>query len=247
MDRFLARTQLHDLLKCRGHTFSSAKSDEASIDVCPSPETYITVGLDIDGTLKPAYRERYFACVRNGDDQPLLLHDPTFALAEPFATAAERESRNNYFVMGPVRWLLVRIRRFERVWVWPRGGFRNDEELGFLDKVFKGEQITQAPHSVHWFARHAPDPSLLGAALLSLSDLDDCQALWEVANLVGECFYDFFLSDPACQEVYMMHHHDKLVISIPDAQNRRKLLEELTGLGGLFDDCSGYSLESDER
>jgi hypothetical protein len=241
------RIQLHRLLQDQGHTFSPAETDEPLIDVRPSPETYLTVALEIDWTLKPAYRERYFACVRSAEDEPVLVHAPAFALAEPFATAAERAPDNNYFVMGPVRWLLVRIRCFEHVWIWPRGGFCDRDKLGFLLQVLGGERIDQAPHWARWFQRYAPDPARVSAALLHLSDLDDCQALWEAANLVGGPGYDFFLSDVHGREVYLMHHHDKLVISIPNAIARQQLLEALAGLGGMLEDCSGYWLESDEE
>jgi hypothetical protein len=226
------RIQLHRLLQDQGHTFSPAETDEPLIDVCPSPDKYLTVALEIDGTLKPAYRERYFACVRNAEDEPVLVHAPAFALAEPFATAAERAPDNNYFVMGPVRWLLVRIRCFEHVWVWPRGGFW---------------RIDQAPHWARWIQRYASNHARVSAALLHLSDLDDCQALWEAANLVGGPGYDFFLSDLHGREVYLMHHHDKLVISIPDALARQQLLQALAGLAGMLEDCSAYRLESDEE
>jgi hypothetical protein len=237
--------QLHELLRDRGHTLGSDKPAEASVDVWPRPETIITVGLDPDGTLKPAYRERYFACVRNADDEPLLRRAAGFALKGPFAAAAAREPGNNYFAMGPARWLLARIRRVERVMLWPRGGFRGHDGLGFLLTVAGGDRIDQAPHLARWFGRRTSEPAGVGAALLSLSDLDDCQVLWEAANLVGVGSYDFFLSDAAAHEVYLLHHHDKVVISIPDARARRELLEELAGQDELLEDCSGYESEAD--
>jgi len=247
MHGFLTRTQLHDLLRDRGHTFWSAEPEVATIDVWPSPEMIVTVGLDPDGTLKPPYRQRYFPCVRNADEEPLLLHDPGFALAEPFGTAVEREPGKNYFAMGPVRWLISQITRFERVLLWPKGGFRGRDGLDFLLTVAGGERIDQAPYLAHWFERHAPEPAQVTAVLLHLSAQEDCQALWEAANLVGVWSYDFFLSDAAGREVYLLHHHDKLVISIPDAQARRELLEELARQHELLEDCSGYRSEADEE
>jgi hypothetical protein len=196
--------------------------------------------------LKPAYRERYFACVRHADDEPLLLHASAFALKGPLAITEQRQPGNNYFVAGPVRWLLARIRRFERVLLWPRGGFRGDDGLGFL-LTATGDRIDQAPHLSRWFECHASEPARVAAVLLSLSDLDDCHALWEAANLVGVWCYDFFLSDAAAREVYFLHHHDKVVISIPAARSRRALLEELAGHAGLLKDCSGYWSEADEE
>jgi hypothetical protein len=88
MDRFLTRGELHFLLQARGHAFWSADPAGEPIDVSPPPEIYLTVGLDADGTLKPAYRARYFACRRDEDDDPLILHAPSFSLDESFAAAA---------------------------------------------------------------------------------------------------------------------------------------------------------------
>jgi hypothetical protein len=31
-------------------------------DVCPTPETIVTVGMNLDPTLLPPYRQRYYAC-----------------------------------------------------------------------------------------------------------------------------------------------------------------------------------------
>jgi len=247
MDRFLTRGRLHGLLKARGHTFWSAEPVEAPIVVSPPLGIYLTVGLDADGTLKPAYRDRYFSCRRNAADEPVLRHLPAFALSGPFATAAERDPGNNYFAIGPVRWLLARVRPFERVLLWPRGGFRGDDGLGFLLTTGGGERTEQAPHLARWFQRHALEPARVSAVVLDLSDLGDCQVIWEAVNLVGGGTYDFFLSDAAGREVYQMHHHDKVVVSIPDARARRELLTELSGQADVFEDCSGYRSEADQE
>jgi hypothetical protein len=200
VDWFLTKPALHALLRDRGHRFWSEDPAEAPVDVWPSPETIVTVGLDAYATLKPAYRQRYYACVRNEEDEPLLVHDQAFALQGPFATAAEREPGNNYFEKGPLRWLLVRIRQLEQLLLWPRGGFRGADGLDFVLTTTDRKRINQTPRLACWFERHAPEPGQVAAAVLSLSDLDDCQALWEAAaHLVGVWGYDFFLSDVAAR------------------------------------------------
>ncbi|HEX3147926.1 MAG TPA: hypothetical protein VHR66_07565 [Gemmataceae bacterium] len=120
MDRLITREELHRLLKAAGHAFWSAEPTEEPIDVSPPAETYLTVGLDSDGTLKPAYRDRCFACRRDSNDDPVISHAEAFAFGGAMAAAAARDPRNNEFVLGPFRWLLARVRRFEQLLLWPK-------------------------------------------------------------------------------------------------------------------------------
>jgi hypothetical protein len=246
MDRFLTRGQLHRLLKVAGHAFRSVEPADDPIDVSPPPETYLTVGLDADGALKPAYRDRYFAC-RFDDDDSVILHARAYSLGGALAEAAAGDLGNNYFVLGPFRWLLARIHRFERALLWPKGGFRADDGLGFLLTTGGGDRIDHAPYLARWFRDHTPDPAQAAAIVLDLSDRADCQAIWEAANLVGVHGYDFFLSDPNGREVYQLHHHDKVVVSIPDGPARRELLTELAEQSDVFEDCSDYWSTADEE
>jgi len=245
VERFLTNTQIHALLRDRGHTFWSRDPAAAPVDVSPSPEMAITVALEADATLKPAYRQRYFVTVQNEDGEPPLLHDSAFALQEPVATAAALEPTNNYFTTGPLRWLLVRIKRFEQVLLWPKGGFHGPDGLGYLVRGPGGVRIDPAPHLVRWFERHTREHMQIGAAVLSLSELCDCQVLWEAAHLVGLSCYDFFVSDTAGHEVYQLHHRDKVIVSIPDARSRWELLKGLAGCDKLFEDWSGYWSEEE--
>jgi hypothetical protein len=235
MSSFLTREQLHGHLRDQGHKFWSAKPEAAPINVSPPPEEYVTVALEPDSTLKPEYRDCYFACVLSDDDVPVICDDPEFALPEPFATVAEQNPINNYFMMGPFRWLLRRIAPFSRILLWPRDGFHGD--------------TTQraGPHFASWIARHAADPSVVGAVVLNLSELSDCQVLWEVAEAVGVDCDDYFVSDLLGREVYCLHHHDKIVISIPDNGTRREVLDDLESLSGVLDDWSGFESKFDDE
>ncbi|QEL17529.1 hypothetical protein [Limnoglobus roseus] len=247
MSRFLASQQLHALLRDRGHAFWSDLPAEHPIDVLPPADIHLTIGVDPDGTLKPAYRDRYFACVRDAEDEPLLFRDPAFALDEPFRIAAGGEPSSNDFVKGPVRWLLARIAHFGQVLLWPKGGFRGRDGLAFIPTTGGGERIDNAPHLQAWLVRQSFDPAATVAALLDLSDGEDCRALWDAANLVGRSSNDFFVSDLEGREVYLMHHHDKLVISIPDEQTRESLLADLEARSDVIEDWSGYRSQSDDE
>jgi hypothetical protein len=87
----------------------------------------------------------------------------------------------------------------------------------------------------------------MGAILLDLASAKDCAVLWEVANLVGVNCYDFYLSDEKGSEVYLLHHHDCIYISIPDREKREGLLVELARWPNLIKDCSGYTTAVDHE
>jgi hypothetical protein len=247
MDRFLVREQLHRLLKDRGHAFWSAKPEDAPIDVSPPPDVYLTVGADQDGALKSAYRNEYFACVRGADEIPLVRNAPEFALSGPLAEAAEREPAGNDFIDGPARWLFARIRRFDQILFWPGDGFRGTDGLGFPMTTVSGQRITQLPHLANRLARHIPAPATAGAIVLSQSDVNDCRVLWEAANLVGTDVHNFYPCDLAGHEVYQMHHHDNVIVSVPDDEARWDLIDDLADRSDLFKDWSGYRSASDEE
>ena len=86
-DRILIPTELQSRLVQQGHHISSQLEDKYPTDVWPPPEMIVTVALDPDRTLKPAYRERYFTCGKDEEDEPLLPGEMDFDLPEQFSSA----------------------------------------------------------------------------------------------------------------------------------------------------------------
>ena len=80
----------------------------------------------------------------------------------------------------------------------------------------------------------------MGALVLDLHVDADAAIFWETAALVGRSHENFYVSDEAATEVYLLHHHDKVVASVPDQDTRKFLLEELVALSDVFEDWSGY-------
>ena len=76
--------------------------------------------------------------------------------------------------------------------------------------------------------------------MLDLTRMCDCEVLWEVAKHVAWSDSDFFLSDTDCKAVYILHHHHKIMISIPDSATRQELSHDLTAQDDIFQDCSLY-------
>jgi hypothetical protein len=205
-----------------GHALLDLGDMPGVVAVRMGPESIVTVAAGFDAVVRPAYRQRYFVCVYESKESstPRVTDDPRFALPTDFLRAAEVDPAGGDFAPGPFRWLLHRLSRFDRLLLW------------------SGSQT----------GRRGPLAQHLGpvAAVLDLRVAGDCQLLWWAAKAVSEEFDDFYVADERCAEVYEMHHHDKIVACIPDASVRRLMLDELRALRGLFEDCSGYVLGSDE-
>jgi hypothetical protein len=65
----------------------------------------------------------------------------------------------------------------------------------------------------------------------------------EFVDLFAACFeltswscYNCFVADPDFREVYYVHHHDKVVASIPEAGLRRQVLQGLRFNPDLYED-----------
>jgi hypothetical protein len=83
--------------------------------------------------------------------------------------------------------------------------------------------------------------------VLDLRRESDCRVLWDVMSRVSQSFFGFFVADPECREVYRLHHHDRVEMSIPDESSRRTLLDELDRRSDLIEDCSGYVSDWDDE
>jgi hypothetical protein len=236
----LTAVEIHECLIRRGHSIWDGDSGGIpGTEVSPPRDVCATVALNLDPTLKPGYRERYFACLVDCDLRPVLGDDPDFDPGEPLATIAREDPPTGGFVAGPFRWLLRRLRRFPTVVLWPGMGARGDEAGTFVDPAL----LDEMPRLRSWLRAAPPASTTIGAIVLDLSDADDARVLWEVGNRVGKSHEDFFAADPDCAEVYKLHHHDKVIISIPDGPTRRQLLDELAGRGDVLEDCSGYAMD----
>jgi hypothetical protein len=238
VNRFLTRQELSAVLRTGGHSLWTPGPEEPPVDVSPPAKDYLTIALEPDGTLKPAYRDLYFVCMKDPTEGPKIASDPAFAVTG--------DVQNSDFALGPARWLFRRLNRFARIWLWPVGGFRGAGGLGFLLGSSVSGRIDSAPVLGRWFMDQKPDPGT-AAIGLNLKEPMDAAAFWEAVRLVGADGYDIYVADEAGREVYLMHHHDKVVVSIPDPDVFDDVLAELDGLSDVFKDWSGYRCEWDEE
>jgi hypothetical protein len=72
-------------------------------------------------------------------------------------------------------------------------------------------------------------------------------SLWARPDeIITVAMRDCYLADADAKEVYLAHGHDKVVVSIPDEEARKLLLEEFAGASWVFTDVSGYGSSMDE-
>ena len=232
--------ELNVLLRRGGHRLWARNiEDPEGVEVWPRSDLVVTVAMNLDVCQPADCRDRFYAVLVDDGSFPILRHHPDFALPESFGEAAAAERRSyGAFMAGSFRWALRRLARFPRVLLWPEDQIRSPGQ--FMRDPWVLEKM---PHLREWLSREPSVPPTAGALVLDLFDAADCQVLWEVAEQVEASPFNYYICDPEGAEVYQLHHHSKVVISIPDARERRRLLEELSNYPDLLEDCSGFESE----
>ncbi len=239
--RYLNKSDLHRLLHRQGHSFWETPPQAIdSTDVSPPPEIRVTVAVEPDPVLYPEYRNRYFAFRAEDEDEPLLPCDAYFPLPEAFKMAAVHDPAVGDLMAGPVRWLLHRLARFLRIMLWPMSTSLTYTSSGWLPEVFG-----HIPELRQLHPQACPPGEAAGAILLDQKNPADAQILWSVANHVSQTGDDYFVSDLDATEVYLLHHHDEIVVSIPNPETRNRLLDKLIGWSDVLNDYSGYISATD--
>ena len=223
--RILSPVELHDRLVAAGHPLDTAGGASFATVVQSSPETIVTIASNLDPTLMPAYRGNYFACLlkigRGPDAGPLAMTPPDSPARGRFRRIDEGRTSGYGFLDGPFRWLLRRLIGSGEILLWPE-----DRTAG------------TAP---------GPVPGTGRARSSSTSDETRAVAPCGRSPSVSRTeFRNAFVSDPACTEVARLHHHDKIVLSIPDEARRRAVLGELRDCESL-EDCSNYLASWDDE
>jgi len=243
-NRTVSMPELNGLLRRSGHCLWTGEVENpTSVEVWPRSDLIVTVSLGLDECQLPDCRERYFATLVDDDRFPILRQHPNFAWPESFGEAAANQGRSfGAFMAGPFRWLVCRLIRFPRLLLWP------EDQIRSPDRFMRDHWVLDdMPRLKTWLSREPTVPSTAGALVLDPSNASDCLVLWEIAEQVESSFYNYYVSDFHGAEVYQLHHHSKVVVSIPDERERRRLLEELSAYPDLLEDCSGYTSEVDDE
>ena len=236
--------ELRGRLVRAGHPAPDDEETHCATDVWPTPEAIVTVAMNLDPTLMPAYRQRYFACYLKSAEEPVpaIRDAPAFALPELSREVATESPAEDCFLHGPFRWFLRRIQCFNSVLFWPECREPN------TDGAFAQADLLEGlPFLRERLGTDASGLAEIGAVVLDLRREPAWMVLWEVATQVSQSFSDFFVSDLECHEVYRLHHHGKVVASLPDGASRQELIDDLANWSDLIEDCSGYVSEWDDE
>ena len=134
------------------------------------------------------------------------------------------------FLAGPGSWLLSRLARFSRIVAWSDRGLPWNE----LDCPIHRNGGMAVPAAAAPLFAPAAGPEAARHRLLSASDERFTDAVAACVLFASPGMRDCYLADADATEVYLAHHHEKVVVSIPEVEARRKLLQELEEAAWLF-------------
>jgi hypothetical protein len=232
-------------LEARGHCLAAPNRQTATGFTFQSdPDTYMTVAVEPDGVLKPQYRERFFLC----DPEPEQVFR-VMGCPEPHRSrwlelvSLQPPGYWRDFLAGPGSWLLVRLTRFGEVVAWSERGLPWDG----LDAPHHRGWGMEVPAKAAPFFAPLEGPEANRPRLLPVGDGRFADAVAACVLFASVGMRDCYLADADAGEVYLAHHHEKVVVLIPDAGVRERLLQELRGADWLFTDVSGYASSIDDE
>jgi hypothetical protein len=231
-------------LEARGHHITEPTWPTVmGFTLYPDADTVITVGVEPDATLYRQYRQRFFVV----EPEPEQVFRVTGCPELPRGrwldlVACQPPGCWQDFLAGPGSWLLSRLSRFGRIVAWSDRGLPWDE-LDCPDYRTWGLEV---PARATDFFASSDGPEASRPRLLSVEDERFADAVAACVLFALPCLRDCYLADEEASEVYLVHHHEKVVVSIPDAGARERLLRELREAAWLFRDVSGYGSSIDE-
>ncbi len=231
-------------LECSSHRLTEpAEGDVAGFRLWPNPDIGITVAFYEDVTLKIPYRQRFFLC--EAEPEPVFR---AMGCPEPHRARwleLLSQQRPGYwwdFLAGPGAWLLTRLTRFREVVAWSNRGLPWDMLAGPCSRDYGLVVPTEASP----FFEPTDGPEASQPRLLEVQDERFADAVTACVLFASVYMQDCYLASVDAAEVYLAHHHDKIVISIPDPVIRGQVLQEIIEAPWLFDDVSGFASSMDD-
>ena len=174
-------------------------------ELCTNSSAIVTVATIADGIVYKEYRDRYYVC-------DVFLRQCCESCGVVMAPGESQLFQNSQFLGGPVCWLFKRLAVLGEILLWPPARYyQRDGNWQF--HAWETESFTTLIGRLNECASR----SQIGALLLNLNLAADWRILLECSIAVSEGYRDFYISDTECRVAYVLHHHDMVKVSAPDA------------------------------
>ncbi len=234
--------EVEALLVSRDHTLDVDNSDSGCLALSPPEEIYLTVALRPDAVLFRRWRQRYFLC--KPDPASILTRS---SIAEPFRQRwqlmlGEIRPPVNFDGLKALATLtFTRLFGCDRIFMWLKkpNRYYPDYRSEMYSQI--EQYIGSTVGSGRW-RRHLDTNPWSHALVLDPRDEEFPYLIAAYFLYSSNFFSEVYFSRDDVTEVYEMHHHDKLIVSIPDPFQRTEFLSFLTTNSAIFEDRSNYEM-----
>jgi hypothetical protein len=245
MDEFVPVGDLRALLLEQGHRLGDPDNRPGSLSIEPPEDVYLTIALKADVVLYRRWRERYFLCK---PDAGVILDSSSvtddfrrrwMAMIDGVMAGLPRD-----VIAGLATWTASRLLRFHRVFAWAdkRVGLYQDYRGKACEEVSESLGSTIGPGLLR---RHLDAEASAVAAVLETNNPEFPFLIATYFLFASQNFLEICFTVEDGSEVYTMHHHDKVIVSIPDPVNRLALVAELSSNPAHFTADSNYELREE--
>jgi hypothetical protein len=231
-------------LERQGHRIIKPKGKTATgFHLFPDKDTVIWVAVEKDEAMLKEWRQRFFLCEPDPEQVLRVLGCP-----EPHRgrwlqlVTSQPPGYWRDFLAGPGSWLLSRLTCFREVVAWSDRGLPWDALDDPCHRIWGMEVPTEA---ARFFAPSRPDSQL--PRRLPVGDVHFADAVAACVLFASVGSHDCYLADGDGAEVYLAHHHDQVIVSIPAVEAREALLRELARAPSVIHDVSGFGASLDEN
>jgi hypothetical protein len=239
MYKVLALDAWRSRLKSRGHQIIAPEWVSATSLILDVPaDMVITVAVQADISVGPAYRNRYFVCEPEPEHVFRQIECPQPHRGRWLELISQQpDSYWRDFMAGPGSWTLARLVRFDQVVIWPED---RGADWGGIDAPAHRHWGMQIPSKAAPYFPPADSPESDVPRVINAESA-------QFADVVAACFLlsnvglrDCYLADASGHEVYLINNDEFVFVSIPDLTRRTELLQDLDRAQWPIKNVSGF-------
>jgi hypothetical protein len=234
----LSFTDLKIRLRRAGHRIIGTSPGRLRVAISPTAETIITLAVESDPVVRNEYRDRFFIS-RPEPEAVIASAGAADYVADKWIEILlnMREPWQCAILAGPIAWVIGRLSLYTRIIMWSLSDECASAIESDIDRLtFRHVSIMKRAGPVlRGSVSDDGSAFVLSGDLLLLCDVVAASCLLSCDSSV-----DHFFADDECREVYMIHRHGKVILSVPDANLRCDILLSLRRDPGIYDDISDY-------